>query len=1329
MTLKSVTLDGHFGPNRPSRCVLGTYSPYSSFVTFSPALRKNVTVVAFLSLLLSLLTVTSQPAFAAPAGTLTIDDGGGGSLPTPSGGVYDIQSNITVTPADIETALGSGDVTLWATSIIVQSDIDGPNANSLTLKASANITVDEGVRIINDGGDVIFWADSDSNSDGYILLGTSASSSQCVVDSNGGDIVLGGRSNPLTDFASGGTSIPVSTKPIFGVGIWGCSLDAGGGDISIRGSTGVSSNSVRAVLMESQSQAPNNRTTITTTGSGSVLIYGDASQSATGANPWGPTGGADITTDSGDVSIIGKSDNASGSARYGVVLATFSITSTSGNVLIQDETPGSNSNSSGFYIAGGSNSITTSGSITVKADKYLNIATLTVSTGTFSVVPYTDSSFDNNPSLGDVNASNASSVTFGASGNTANLTVNNSLSVNGPLTIHAGNVAISAATTATTVNLFSSGATTQSQPITATNLALNGSGSFTLTNTSNNLGTIAGGASGSKLGSVSVYDASGGLTIGTVGLLEGITATGDVLVETGAGDITLAKNIATDSTSSSAITLNAGDSTAAGTSTGGNIVVSGSPTLSTGANGIVRLFSGIESNSTGLTTLAGGSSNVYYGVDENSTLSPTLSAGESYALYRGCASSEPTFSSGGVDYQALVFNNSCSFDWTVPSGVTAVDVLVIGGGGGSSGLAGGGAGEFVQRSALEVSGTLAVRAGAGGVSVPDASTSGTSSLFGGLEAAGGGPGGKDWRNGLDNLDGGSTGGSNHGSFEPGASIDDSDADSFGFAGSKGFGITNSLATAVVGGGGGGAGGTPANASSSGGDATSVGGTGRSSSILPSAIASAHSVGQVSGGVVYFAGGGGGGCGYTGTQNGRCGGNLNMAGGLGGGGTGMNPLLHTGSPATGGGGGGTSTYRGIGGAGGSGVVIVRYVVPVTVTPSANSGGSSGDSSARNPVVPPTTPVATPRQTRLTLVGPNTNPVPRPVERLGLRFDPDAPSRATVGGVPANLVKTPVGSDGLSVTAGAFQFGVSLADADGAEVQTDTPSQSPELFVPRGQSAAVSGKGSYPGSFVQLFLPGNGNDSRELARIPVRSDGTFASDLSFQAGALELPVPIGRQVLQVVGYDELGNQTVVDMTVNIGQGVPAPEPNRQAGALPALTAGQSLATSGGIPETVSVTGVPEAGNVVVEGSGWVISVNADRDDGVVETSDGNVLVRLNPSSVGTTSGNGFLPGTLATVWLFSEPTLVATVSVNDAGEFSAEFLVDARLIAPGEHTLQVQGVGSDGYIKAANLGVLVEQPVEVTAESASGLLWWIVGAFLLVLLFLLLLLARRRRSQEQ
>jgi hypothetical protein len=351
----------------------------------------------------------------------------------------------------------------------------------------------------------------------------------------------------------------------------------------------------------------------------------------------------------------------------------------------------------------------------------------------------------------------------------------------------------------------------------------------------------------------------------------------------------------------------------------------------------------------------------------------------------------------------------------------------------------------------------------------------------------------------------------------------------------------------------------------------------------------------------------------------------------------------------------------------------------------------------------------------------------VERLGLVFDPDASSRATVGGALSNLVKTPVGSSELSVVAGAFQFGVSLNGAQGAEVKTNTPSQSPEMFVPRGQSAAVSGSGSYPGSFVQLWLP-NGTSSRELARIPVRSDGTFTSDVSFAAGALEMPVPIGRQVLQVVGYDERGNQTVVDMTINIGQGAPAPEPNRQVGELPALAAGQSLGTSGGMPETVSVTGLPASGSVVVEGGGWAVSVIADQDNGVVENPDGTVLVRLDQSSMGTTSGSGFLPGTLATVWLFSEPTLMATVTVDENGEFSSEFLVDSRLIAPGEHTLQIQGVGTDGYIKAANLGVLVEQRVDLTTENASGLLWWALGVFALALVLVFLLIARRRRHQN-
>jgi hypothetical protein len=229
-------------------------------------------------------------------------------------------------------------------------------------------------------------------------------------------------------------------------------------------------------------------------------------------------------------------------------------------------------------------------------------------------------------------------------------------------------------------------------------------------------------------------------------------------------------------------------------------------------------------------------------------------------------------------------------------------------------------------------------------------------------------------------------------------------------------------------------------------------------------------------------------------------------------------------------------------------------------------------------------------------------------------------------------------------------------------------------------------------------------------------------------LEMPVPIGRQVLQVVGYDERGNQTVVEMTINISQGVPAPEPNRQAGALPALLAGQSLATSGGIPEEVLVRAVPDARNVSIEGPGWAMTVNVDRPDAVAENSGGAPLLRLEQSSVGTAGGSGFLPGTLATVWLFSDPTLMTTVTVDDAGSFSADFLVDGRLILPGEHTLQIQGVGADGFIKAANLGVVVEEPVQLTSESASGLVVWVVALLLVAILVgVLFFIAIKRRRR--
>ena len=399
--------------------------------------------------------------------------------------------------------------------------------------------------------------------------------------------------------------------------------------------------------------------------------------------------------------------------------------------------------------------------------------------------------------------------------------------------------------------------------------------------------------------------------------------------------------------------------------------------------------------------------------------------------------------------------------------------------------------------------------------------------------------------------------------------------------------------------------------------------------------------------------------------------------------------------------------------------------------APSGGGSGGSSGGvtpTPAVVPLSPGA-PR----VIVPSQPTPAPRvlqaPVITPGRVFDPNIGSRATVGGAPATVAQRALPSGGISVQAGALQFGLSLAPGSGGGVDTNTSSNTPELRVPTGQSTAFNGGGLLPGSQVQVWLPGRtGNQTKELARVPVRADGTFEAALSFAVRQTDVPVPIGRQVMQVTGFDENGNQTVVDMTINVAQGPLAPEPERQSGQVPQLTPGLSLATSAGAPAPVTITRLPDQNAVAIGDGSWVMTVGVDGAQGTIEGPSEAPVVRMTQSSQASASGEGFMAGTTASVWMFSDPTLMATVTVGEDGSFTADFFVDPQFLPAGNHTLQIQGVGNDGFIKAANLGVEVQEPVELTTQSATGLLWWVAGALLMLLAVFLLLVAARRRSRR-
>jgi hypothetical protein len=249
--------------------------------------------------------------------------------------------------------------------------------------------------------------------------------------------------------------------------------------------------------------------------------------------------------------------------------------------------------------------------------------------------------------------------------------------------------------------------------------------------------------------------------------------------------------------------------------------------------------------------------------------------------------------------------------------LTAVEVLVVAGGGAGGygesntnggGGGGGGAGGLIYNSNFSVTpgSALTVTVGAGGAVVANSGTTGGNggnSVFGSLTAiGGGGGGGGDFEGNNAGATGGSGGGAG-GDGNYGSTIFSAGTSGQGFAGGARNGTTNRAAA-----GGGGAGGAGSSATP-GANSTGTGGTGGTGLGF-----------NISGTFTYYAGGGGGGA-----SNNFSSGVVNSSGGIGGGGAGGGATgPSNGTANTGGGGGGG--FGSNAGAGGSGIVIVRYPGP-------------------------------------------------------------------------------------------------------------------------------------------------------------------------------------------------------------------------------------------------------------------------------------------------------------------------------------------------------------------------------------------------------------------
>ena len=161
----------------------------------------------------------------------------------------------------------------------------------------------------------------------------------------------------------------------------------------------------------------------------------------------------------------------------------------------------------------------------------------------------------------------------------------------------------------------------------------------------------------------------------------GIKTDGIISMEATTGNINVAGNIVSASTGSNAIVLNAGKNTAAGTASGGDIVVSNGSTFTTGSGGKAMLYTG---SLTGSTNLAGsgtsvGVGNSRYNSDEAvSNFSTAIGSSGVYAIYR----EQPTISITAVD-------QSKTYDKQVYSGGNSINTSGFVNGDTSSILSGG----------------------------------------------------------------------------------------------------------------------------------------------------------------------------------------------------------------------------------------------------------------------------------------------------------------------------------------------------------------------------------------------------------------------------------------------------------------------------------------------------------------------------------------------------------------------------------------------------------------------------------------------------------------
>jgi gliding motility-associated-like protein len=422
--------------------------------------------------------------------------------------------------------------------------------DNLTLKSSGQIEMLASSSLtgqVGENASLVLWSDAIANGTGNIKINDRAN-----INTNGGHIWMGsGSAEETWKDLNGPVGAAVSG---FAIDVEWASLNSGAGDIRL---IGKSTNNFGIRLISNNSLGRNLELN-----AANVHLLGTSASTATGAR------GVSLSTSGSGGSALNVS-------------ATKSI-------FIQGELPTANGNP--IHIVGDSGGLITldaqGGNLDLTANK-INIngtSTLKSEDGKLNIYP-----IDPNTSIGIggtagslLLSSNNFSTHFADGFSEITIGDNNQI----------GDISIGAVQFNDPVSLNTSGAISQTGAIDSQGNKINLlRGSVNLSDNDNRIASIRANASNITL------------TNSTALTLEEISTVGSIKINLPGSNLSITENINSQNTGTDAIWIGAGTEKSAGDPTGGNILITGNPTITVGPGGTAKLFSGSISDSEGLSDL------------------------------------------------------------------------------------------------------------------------------------------------------------------------------------------------------------------------------------------------------------------------------------------------------------------------------------------------------------------------------------------------------------------------------------------------------------------------------------------------------------------------------------------------------------------------------------------------------------------------------------------------------------------------------------------------------------------------------------------------------